>query len=63
MRICGACDRELPDDSYSEEERTEAEYQEMPGVRGRGKSAGADEERPQEVGGGRVSHLQPTVAA
>ena len=35
----------------------------MRGVRGNGEAAGADEEGPQEVGGGRLSDLLAAVAA
>ncbi|EJK72677.1 hypothetical protein THAOC_05768, partial [Thalassiosira oceanica] len=41
---------------------TQAEHQEVRGVRRRGQPAGADEKGPHEVGGGRVSDLQPAVA-
>ena len=39
-----------------------AKLQEMRGVRRRWKSAGSVEEGPREVGGGRMSNLQPALA-
>ena len=35
----------------------------MRGVRGLGESAGADEEGPEEVGGGRLPDLSVAIAA
>ena len=40
----------------------QAEHQEVRGVRRRGESAGAHEEGPHEVGGGRLPHLLPALA-
>ena len=64
MIICGACERDAARGRIQRGTAgAQTEHQEMRGVRGRGESAGADEEGPREVGGGRVSHLQPAVAA
>ena len=61
-KICGACDRELPNYSFSGEQwGRRTEHQEMQGVRRRGEATGADDEGPRKVGGRRLPDLQPAV--